>query len=74
MLIFANSSLIFVPAGTFTAFVNVYVIVCPDLLALPGPIPSASLKKAPLGIVVPAGNVTCMALIAPAVAVRNTTS
>ena len=49
-------------------------MVCPDLLAVPGPIPSASLKKAPLGIVVPAGNVTCIVLIAPEVAVRNTTS
>jgi hypothetical protein len=61
-------------AGTLTALVTVYVIVCPDLLPLPGPIPSASLKKAPLGIVVPAGNVTCIVLIAPAIAVRNTTS
>jgi hypothetical protein len=62
VLIFANSSLIFVLAGTFTALVTVYVNVCPDLLTVPGPIPSASLKKALLGIAVPAGKVTCIFL------------
>jgi hypothetical protein len=71
---FENSSRILVPTGTLTALVTVYVNVCPDLLTVPGPIPSASLKLALEGTVVPAGNVTWILLIAPKVAVRNTIS
>ena len=64
-MIFANSNLISVPAGIFTALLTVKVIVCPKLLAvpvssvqsLPGTHFSASLKKPLPPIVVPAGKV-----------------
>jgi hypothetical protein len=48
--------------------------VCPDLLTVPGPIPSASLKLALEGNVVPAGKVTWIVLIAPDVDVTKTIS
>jgi hypothetical protein len=45
-----------------------------NLIAVPGPITSASLKKAPLCVMVPAEKVTWIILIVPEVDVRNAMS